>query len=156
MMEIPRILYSSPFMGNYFCEIAHYNMAFVAIAKNAVTYLKSLAIYAKTGTVVSDKEDDCIVVELPDDYGVRDIFNIVSSTEISVSAISDPTVAQFYMIGKLEDGGSVVWRSKEEQTFVYTEKEVKGVEVSHYGNELRDKTPISLEEFDEICESKEG
>lgn len=35
-------------------------------------------------------------------------------------------------------------------------KEVKGVEVSHYGNELRDKTPISLEEFDEICESKEG
>ena len=47
MMEIPRILYSSPFMGNYFCEIAHYNMAFVAIAKNAVTYLKSLAIYAK-------------------------------------------------------------------------------------------------------------
>ena len=93
---------------------------------------------------------------LPDDYGVRDIFNIVSSTEISVSAISDPTVAQFYMIGKLEDGGSVVWRSKEEQTFVYTEKEVKGVEVSHYGNELRDKTPISLEEFDEICESKEG
>ena len=110
----------------------------------------------KSGTVVSDKEDDCIVVELPDDYGVRDIFNIVSSTEISVSAISDPTVAQFYMIGKLEDGGSVVWRSKEEQTFVYTEKEVKGVEVSHYGNELRDKTPISLEEFDEICESKEG
>ena len=105
----------------------------------------------KSGTVVSDKEDDCIVVELPDD-----IFNIVSSTEISVSAISDPTVAQFYMIGKLEDGGSVVWRSKEEQTFVYTEKEVKGVEVSHYGNELRDKTPISLEEFDEICESKEG
>ena len=73
-----------------------------------------------------------------------------------MSAISDPTVAQFYMIGKLEDGGSVVWRSKEEQTFVYTEKEVKGVEVSHYGNELRDKTPISLEEFDEICESKEG
>ena len=65
----------------------------------------------KSGTVVSDKEDDCIVVELPDDYGVRDIFNIVSSTEISVSAISDPTVAQFYMIGKLEDGGSVVWRS---------------------------------------------
>ena len=61
-----------------------------------------------------------------------------------MSAISDPTVAQFYMIGKLEDGGSVVWRSKEEQTFVYTEKEVK------------DKTPISLEEFDEICESKEG
>lgn len=110
----------------------------------------------KSGTVVSDKEDDCIVVELPDDYGVRDIFNIVSSTEISVSAISDPTVAQFYMIGKLEDGGSVVWRSKEEQTFVYTEKEVKGVEVSHYGNELRDKTPISLEEFDEICESKKG
>ena len=39
-MEIPRILYSSPFMGNYFCEIAHYNMAFVAIAKNAVTYLR--------------------------------------------------------------------------------------------------------------------
>lgn len=110
----------------------------------------------KSETVVSDKEDDCIVVELQDDYGVRDIFNIVSSTEISVSAISDPTVAQFYMIGKLEDGGSVVWRSKEEQTFVYTEKEVKGVEVSHYGNELRDKTPISLEEFDEICESKEG
>ena len=32
-------------------------MAFVAIAKNAVTYLKSLAIYAKTGTVVSDKEE---------------------------------------------------------------------------------------------------
>ena len=24
----------------------------------------------KSGTVVSDKEDDCIVVELPDDYGV--------------------------------------------------------------------------------------
>ena len=94
----------------------------------------------KSGTVVSDKEDDCIVVELPDDYGVRDIFNIVSSTEISVSAISDPTVAQFYMIGKLEDGGSVVCRSKEEQTFVYTEKEVKSflpVSVSDVSTDFR-------------------
>jgi hypothetical protein len=37
---------------------------------------------------------------------------------------------------------------------VYTEDEVTGVTVSHYGNELRDKTPISLEEFDKIYESK--
>ena len=55
----------------------------------------------KSGTVASDKEDDCIVLlNFRMITGVRDIFNIVSSTEISVSAtFSDPTVAQFYMIG---------------------------------------------------------
>ena len=104
--------------------------------------------------VTQESEDDCIVVELPDDYSVKDIFNIVSNTEVSVSSIGNPTGAQCYMIGKLEDGDYVVWRSKEEQTFVYTKDEVTGVTVSHYGNELIDKTPISLEEFDKIYENK--
>lgn len=45
-------------MGNYFCEIDNYNVAFVAISKNAVTYLRSIAIYAKTGYII--KEEDKI------------------------------------------------------------------------------------------------
>lgn len=36
-------------MGNYFCLIREYRLAFVAISKNAVTYLKNLAIYTSTG-----------------------------------------------------------------------------------------------------------
>lgn len=52
------ISYSSSFLGNYFCEIENYNLAFVAISKNAVTYLRSLAIYAKTGYII--KEEDTI------------------------------------------------------------------------------------------------
>lgn len=56
-METPQPLYLSPFMGNYFCEIAHCNAAFVAISKNAVTYLKNIAIYTKTGYIAADKSE---------------------------------------------------------------------------------------------------
>lgn len=36
---------SSPFFGNYFCIIPNTNIAFVAISKNAVTFLKKVAYY---------------------------------------------------------------------------------------------------------------
>lgn len=47
----------SPFMGNYFCLIENYNLAFVAIAKNAVTYLKGVAISAKTGYIIKTEDE---------------------------------------------------------------------------------------------------
>ena len=47
-MKIPYdIRVKSPFLDNYFCLMEKYNMAFVAIAKNAMTYLKNLAIHAQ-------------------------------------------------------------------------------------------------------------
>lgn len=46
---------SSPFMQNYFCIIEKYRAAFVVIAKNAVTTLKNIAIYAKLGIIPDDE-----------------------------------------------------------------------------------------------------
>lgn len=43
----------SPFLGNYFCTIENKNMAFIAIAKVCVTFLKQLAIYYRTGEIVN-------------------------------------------------------------------------------------------------------
>lgn len=41
--------YHSPFFQNHFCLIEKYKTAFVCISKNASTYLKNIAIYAKEG-----------------------------------------------------------------------------------------------------------
>lgn len=41
--------YHSPFFQNYFCLIEKHKAAFVCISKNASTYLKNIAIYAKEG-----------------------------------------------------------------------------------------------------------
>lgn len=46
---------SSPFMGNYFCIIEKYKLAFVVISKNAVTTLKNIAIYNKFGFVPEEE-----------------------------------------------------------------------------------------------------
>lgn len=46
----------SMFMGNYFCVIPQYKMAFVCIAKNSSTFLKSLAVYTKTGIYPTSAE----------------------------------------------------------------------------------------------------
>ncbi len=43
-MRVNKIL-PSPFFGNYFCLIPNTNVAFVAISKNAVTFLKKVAYY---------------------------------------------------------------------------------------------------------------
>lgn len=48
--------YSSLFLAKYFCEIDNYNLAFVAISKNAITYLQSIAIYAKTGYILREED----------------------------------------------------------------------------------------------------
>lgn len=56
-METFQDFFPSPFMGNYFCEIAHCNAAFVVLSKNAVTYLKNIAIYTKTGVVTISKDE---------------------------------------------------------------------------------------------------
>lgn len=45
----------SPFMQNYFCIIEEYRTAFVVLAKNAVTTLKNIAIYAKEGGIPEDE-----------------------------------------------------------------------------------------------------
>lgn len=52
----PNILVS-PFAGNHFCTIDGANIAFVAIAKNAVTLLKQLAIYSKTNYIAKDEDE---------------------------------------------------------------------------------------------------
>ena len=51
-MRLTSVNYSTPYLGNFFCEIDNYNLAFVAISKNAITYLQSIAIYAKTGYIM--------------------------------------------------------------------------------------------------------
>lgn len=48
-MKIPGdTVLPSLFMGNFFCLIPHTNLAFVVISKNAVTFLKKVAIYNDT------------------------------------------------------------------------------------------------------------
>lgn len=55
-MRLSSVNYSTPYLGKYFCEIDNYNLAFVAISKNAITYLQSLAIYSKTGYIMRDED----------------------------------------------------------------------------------------------------
>lgn len=54
-------LADSYFMGNHFCLIRRYKLAFVAIAKNAVTYLKNLAVYTNTGVLPAGMDSHRIV-----------------------------------------------------------------------------------------------
>lgn len=49
----------------------------------------------------------------------------------------------------MADGNTVAWRPGDEQTVLYAEGKPNTVEIVHYGNELREKTPISYEEFKE-------
>lgn len=50
VMKIPlNVPCRSPFSDNYFCLIEEHNMAFVSIAKNAVTHLKNIVISSKYG-----------------------------------------------------------------------------------------------------------
>lgn len=45
-MKLPaNTILPSPFMGNFFCLIPNTNLAFVAIAKNGVTFLKKVAVF---------------------------------------------------------------------------------------------------------------
>ena len=55
-MRLTSVNYSTPYLGNFFCEIDNYNLAFVAISKNAITYLQSIAIYAKTGYIMHSED----------------------------------------------------------------------------------------------------
>lgn len=56
-MRIPENhIVTSPFMGNYFCLIDKYDMAFIAIAKNGMTFLKNIAIKAR-GKQLPENED---------------------------------------------------------------------------------------------------
>ena len=49
-MKIPlTVPCRSPFLDNYFCLIEEYNLAFVSIAKNAVTHLKNIVVSSKYG-----------------------------------------------------------------------------------------------------------
>lgn len=49
-MKIPlNVPCRSPFLDNYFCLIEEHNMAFVSIAKNAVTHLKNIVVSSKYG-----------------------------------------------------------------------------------------------------------
>ena len=56
-----RPIEGSYFMGNYFCLIRKHKLAFVAISKNAVTYLKNLAVYMETGVLPSGMNCHAIV-----------------------------------------------------------------------------------------------
>ena len=48
---------ASPFFGNYYCLIPGTSLAFVAISKNAVTYLKKVALFQTTREwVTSDRQ----------------------------------------------------------------------------------------------------
>lgn len=45
----------SPFVGNYFCLIPNTDLAFVMISKNAVTFLKRVALFNATGEWSTDQ-----------------------------------------------------------------------------------------------------
>lgn len=39
--------------------------------------------------IAQQQEDDCVVVKLPEGYGARDLFDIVSSTETFITYASE-------------------------------------------------------------------
>lgn len=56
-MKFPEdVTISSPFLNNYFCIIKEYKIAYVMIAKNAVTHLKNITIGCKYGFYPDDDE----------------------------------------------------------------------------------------------------
>lgn len=100
--------------------------------------------------IAQQQEDDCVVVKLPEGYGARDLFDIVSSTETFITYASEGFGSgKSIYTGELADGNTVAWRPGDEQTVLYAEGKPNTVEIVHYGNELREKTPISYEEFKE-------
>lgn len=48
----------SPFFGNYICLIPNTNFSFVAVAKNASSFLKKVSIYNKTGEWFINPENE--------------------------------------------------------------------------------------------------
>ena len=100
--------------------------------------------------IAQQQEDDCVVVKLPEGYGARDLFDIVSSTETFITYASEGIGSgKSIYTGELADGNTVAWRPGDEQTVLYAEGKPNTVEIVHYGNELREKTPTSYEEFKE-------
>lgn len=55
-LSTPTNTYHSPFMANYFCIMEKYQAAFIAISKNAVTYLKNIVIYSKENMIPKTEE----------------------------------------------------------------------------------------------------
>lgn len=54
----PQYQLESPFFGNYICLIPNTNFSFVSVSKNASSFLKKVAVYNKTGTWVSNPNDE--------------------------------------------------------------------------------------------------
>lgn len=103
----------------------------------------------------SQKETDYIVVKLPEDCEVADIFQIKSVLRNSLNGAEKMGVSNgVYCIGTLENGDTVVWRSDDDvygyddSLMVYVKGEVSDKDILYWARRLNE-TPVSYEEFEE-------
>lgn len=99
----------------------------------------------KSETKVSEDSDNCVVVQVPENTTIEELFDFTEESQIALSNWGDDYGdATSYKIGKLKDGGSIVWGAG--NVFLYVPGEAKETSIVHYKNRLQD-TPISYENF---------
>lgn len=110
-----------------------------------------LALVSLAGCESKAKKEelaDYIVVEVPDNTSIDDLFEFDSISQIIVSDIRESLgKGSCYCIGALPEGDSVVWESGS-HLFLYVKDKVSEIQVMLYANKI-EKPGISYDRFKE-------
>lgn len=106
----------------------------------------------KSETKASEDSDNCVVVQVPENSTIEELFDFTSKSNIALSTWGDDDdTISVYKVGTLKNGGSIVWGTG--NVFLYVPGEAKKASIIHYKNRLQD-TPISYENFKDQSNNK--
>ncbi|MCM1244780.1 MAG: hypothetical protein NC293_03945 [Roseburia sp.] len=105
------------------------------------------------------KEVNYVVVEVPEDTAVNDLFEFENVSKVVLGGeLSNIDVeGGCYCVGYLKEGNSIVWKSDDDNygyddgLFLYIEDKVSDVHVANYAGKLKE-TPISFNTFQQKYE----
>lgn len=121
----------------------------------AALMLSSLMITTGCSGEAEQKKTNDIVVEMPKDCKVDDIFQFESVSKKSLAGASSMGVSDgVYCVGALGDGNTVVWRYHDGSSMVYVKGEVSDTQIVYYAKRLQEDA-VSYEEFKEEYEKEE-
>lgn len=107
-----------------------------------------LMMMAGCSQETSEKKTDYVVVEIPEDYTVEQLFQFESVSHNALNGASGWGVSDgVYNIGTLENGDTIVWRS--DDVMVYIKETFKTTQIVQYAGKLNEE-PVSYEEFKEM------
>lgn len=99
-----------------------------------------------TKTEETEKNDDCINVQLPEGHEIDEIFDFKSTHQICLTNLRSSGISdQILNIGALQNGDSVAWYS--DSNFLYIFGESNDIAGNYYVNKLKE-SPMSYEEFE--------